>query len=274
MKQHFILFFVFPLLLFGQKTELKKILQIPPQIHEASGMIYLNGFWLINDSGNPSILYHLNNDSTLDSIIVDAPNYDWEALAMDADSNLYIGDFGNNLNKRKNLQILKITDLTKDSITPEFIPISFADQKAFPPEKKDFDCESMIFIGEYIFLFSKNRSGSKETRYYSFHKDSSGLNLVPKGIIETNGWITDATYDPSKKRLYLLSDSAFYTVQNFTGTGNYSSQEFKIERTQKEGICLVPSKIGNNLYISDEAFNRIEPYRVYLPNYIYLVEFE
>lgn len=257
---------------FSQKARVVKLLQIPRQIHEASGMVYLNGFWLINDSGNPSVLYRINNDSSLDSIIIKAPNMDWEALALDGNSNLYIGDFGNNLNNRKDLRILKLTNLNTDSTTPEIIPISFADQKAFPPQKKDFDCEAMVFIADYIFLFSKNRSGSKTTRYYSFHKDSSGLNLVPKGHIETNGWITDAAYNETDSTLYLLSDSALYVIEHFEGNRNYNSRKYIIERTQKEGICLGPERNGSRLYISDEAFNRIEPYRIYLPNHIFWVD--
>lgn len=273
MRHAIFIFSIFPFIALALKTDLKKVITIPPQIHEASGMVYMNGFWLINDSGNPSILYRINDDNTLDSIIIDIPNVDWEALALDEDSNLYIGDFGNNLNNRKDLKILKVSNLDADSITPEIIPISFGDQKAFPPKKNDFDCESMIFIGDYIYLFSKNRSGSKITRYYSFHKDSSGLNLQPKGEIRTNGWITDATIDVSNNTLYLLSDSAFYIVEKFIGTGNYSSNEHLMERTQKEGICLGPERNGSRLYISDEAFEKQNPYQLIRGNFIYWVKY-
>ena len=41
-------------------------------------------------------------------VVVNAENNDWEDLTADDKGNLYIGDFGNNHNKRKNLSILKI----------------------------------------------------------------------------------------------------------------------------------------------------------------------
>ena len=71
-------------------------------------------FWMINDGGNKERLYGVSTDGKIiEEIKVDAKNHDWEDLTKDDKGNIYIGDFGNNQNRRKNLKILKIkkTDL-------------------------------------------------------------------------------------------------------------------------------------------------------------------
>src|SRR5690606_18339368 len=76
-------------------------------IPEASGLadskINSGYLWVLEDSGNPPVLYLLKHDGTLsDSVMIDgALNRDWEDMALAggpaAGKNyLYIGDIGDN----------------------------------------------------------------------------------------------------------------------------------------------------------------------------------
>ncbi len=94
----------------GQK--INKIGKLPKSIEESSGLILYNDTLFIthNDSGDKPILYFINlkGDLIHQITISNAINDDWEEITKDEQGNIYIGDFGNNLNKRKNLTIYKI----------------------------------------------------------------------------------------------------------------------------------------------------------------------
>src|SRR5690606_37593404 len=90
-------------------------------------------------------------------------NIDWEELTKDSDNNLYIGDFGNNDNERKNLVIYKISVVNRvqdKEVKAEKISFEYPEQKDFPPKKKHryFDAEAFFYRDGYFYLFTKNRS--------------------------------------------------------------------------------------------------------------------
>ncbi len=66
--------------------------------------------WFIEDNGNSDNLYKSNFKGKLiqQLDVKNHKNTDWEDLTKDETGNLYIGDFGNNDNTRKNLVILKL----------------------------------------------------------------------------------------------------------------------------------------------------------------------
>jgi hypothetical protein len=133
------------------------------ELKEISGLEFLNDTILIahNDGGNDANLYLLNlKGEILKKInISNAKNVDWEDITGD-ESFIYIGDIGNNLNKRKDIKIYRISKsemLDKESIHAESMTISYADQVNFPPDDthKNFDSECLISAyGElWIFFF-------------------------------------------------------------------------------------------------------------------------
>jgi hypothetical protein len=69
---------------------------------------------VIEDSGNANKIYGLNQrENSKKHHYQNAENIDWEEITKDKEGNLYIGDFGNNENKREDLCIYKIA---KDSL--------------------------------------------------------------------------------------------------------------------------------------------------------------
>ena len=80
------------------------------RLKEISGAAYFNnGLWVLNDAGNNNNFYRIDplNGEILQTVtITNAYNIDWEELTC-SETDLYIGDFGNNFGNRKNLCKLK-----------------------------------------------------------------------------------------------------------------------------------------------------------------------
>jgi hypothetical protein len=133
---------------------------LPAELKEISGMTRLpNGdLWLLNDSHNPPILFRFDplQKKVLERRTLPVPNRDWEDLSSDAKGNLFIADFGNNNNKRKDLCIFKYNPKTGALDSINFV---YPDQRAFPPaDKRDwnFNGEALVFFHDSLHLFSKN----------------------------------------------------------------------------------------------------------------------
>ncbi len=137
---------------------------LPSELSEISGLEKWNDSTLIaiNDGGNEPILFLLNlsGQITRKINITNATNIDWEAIAMD-ENYLYIGDFGNNLNERKDLCIYRVnrSDIAiLNEVTAEKMSISYREQKEFPPNNHDryFDAEAMTYFEGQLWIFTKN----------------------------------------------------------------------------------------------------------------------
>ncbi|NBR13680.1 MAG: hypothetical protein EBU01_03760, partial [Crocinitomicaceae bacterium] len=146
------------LLLFGFCLSLlafqaQKAIALPEYLAEISGIQYINDSTLIahNDGGNEPALYILNFKGELKKkvIIKNVKNTDWEDITYNGDY-IFIGDIGNNLNKRNKLKIHRVAIedvLTKDSIVAQTMSFSYAEQTSYPPAKKElnFDAECLLY---------------------------------------------------------------------------------------------------------------------------------
>lgn len=115
--------------------------------------------WMLNDSQNSSELYRVNPLSGLVEEVRQLPvaNRDWEDLTTDGSGRLFIGDFGNNQNKRRDLRIL-LFDHASSSL--DSILFGYPDQTDFPPateRERNFDMEAFVFYNDSLHLFSKHR---------------------------------------------------------------------------------------------------------------------
>lgn len=114
--------------------------------------------WLLNDSGNPADLFKIDvkTGKIIETVRLPVKNYDWEDLTHDPQGRLYIGDFGNNRNARRNLRIFVYDPASK---TLDSIQFAYPDQRAFPPVRQEdwnFNCEAMVWHRDSLHLFSKN----------------------------------------------------------------------------------------------------------------------
>ena len=144
--------------------ELEVKVKLPEILEEVSGIQYSqneNAFWMLNDSGNSPSLYLVSEQGELLRVLeINAENTDWEDITQDQQGNIYIGNFGNNANKRKDLVILKVnaSDLMSTSkINVEKIQFYYPEQQQFPPKEKYFDTEGFFEWNGFLYIFTKSR---------------------------------------------------------------------------------------------------------------------
>ena len=188
-------------------------------------------------------------------------NKDWEAITIDKNNNLYIGDFGNNKNDRKDLKIYKIDGFQTKTPKVSIINFSLSDQTEFPPKKskRNFDLEAFISKGDFLFLFTRNRSSSfnGETKIYKLDKkpgthEAEFIGTLFIGNDDDDCFITDAAINQAEDKIALLTYNKIILLDSFDDKTPDKSKTSKIKlkhKSQKEGITFVND---STLMIIDE----------------------
>ena len=255
------------LLIFSTNTPFfaqEMMAELDEKLEESSALIVVNDstFLTINDSGNEPIVYIFNiaGEITHSCFISNAKNIDWEALAFDGDNRLFIGDIGDNKNKRKKRTVYQVyldEVLTQDTVESSFIHFSYAEQSAFPPQKDQlyYDAEGMIFKNDSLFIFTKNRTKPFDgiVKVYRLNLRDSIQTLgvsFELQLAETN-WmedsVTDAFYENNTLLLLTYSKIYYFDWKNQVPVQvDYKCIETV---TQKEGIFMFKDVI----YLTDEA---------------------
>jgi len=247
---------------------------LPNKLKEVSGIAYSTQsslLWVLEDSGNANAIYGLSPKGELEkSITIDnAKNIDWEDITKDSEGNLYIGDFGNNENTRKDLCIYKIAkdSLLKNTINASYkISFEYPEQKKFPPKKTGllYDVESFFEFKNNFYLFTKNRSSKFDGTTFLYkipnkagYHQAELLGEFKTGGSFENNTITSAAISPDGSKVVLLCHSKVWLFKDFT-TDNFLSgkvSELKLHHfSQKEAICF---KDNSTLLIADEKTKKI-----------------
>ncbi len=240
------------------------------KLTSSSGLLSLNGgqsFWSQADNSSPDELYEINTDCHILRTlkILKSPKTDWEDICSDPFGNVYIGDFGNNNNNRKNLRILILRDpahASSDSIVPEIIEFNYANQLEFPPaaDLRNFDMEAMVWNEDSLHLFSKNRTNpfTGYTYQYSLPAKAGTYSLQPVDSFKTGEglmlfyWVTGAAFNPKTREFTLLSHDRLWLFRNVDGNRflkGPASEVLLPSYTQKEGICAAGDR---RWFITDE----------------------
>lgn len=211
---------------------------LPDELNEISGLTGTpsGAFWALADSGNEPALYRINpeNAAVLETKRLPVPNKDWEELTADDQGHLYIGDFGNNANKRRDLRIFCYDPSTNllDSIL-----FSFPDQKEFPPEsdvERRFDCEAMVWRNDTLHLFTKSRfKGNKKTHHYTLPAEPGTYIAKHCDSLLLPRVITGAALSPDGKTLALCGYIGGFRLRFIP---YYKASVFFLEG--KEGDCF------------------------------------
>lgn len=250
---------------FGQ---LNYITELPKKLKENSGIVMFSEttLWLIEDSGNPDEIYQMDLKGALlkELKVKNAKNKDWEDLTKDKKGNLYIGDFGNNYNDRKDLVIYKLPNPEierGDKIDALQIRFSYPEQNEFPPKKEEryYDAEAFFHHGSFLYIITKNRARPFSGRALLYRiPDHPGIHKAFfMGSFKTcDDWktcrITSAAISPNEKTIVLLSYGKLLIVSHFKDDNFLQGTLSEIDlgvRSQLEAVCF---KNDSTLLISDE----------------------
>lgn len=242
--------------------------QLPAALNESSGLAWDNGkLWSHNDSGNPASFFSIdtNDGHVIQKVnVTNHSNIDWEDIAVDADY-IYIGDFGNNNGDRTDLRILKVAKsaITGDTanVTAQVISFSYNDQTSHASNPlNNYDCESLISIGDSLYIFTKDR-GDLQTRVYKMPKAPGSYTLSPYTSFNVNGAITAASYNAATHEIVLLGYTLLKTysflwfLNDYQGDMFFSGNKRRIEignnsEWQTEGIEFLSA---DRFFVSNET---------------------
>ncbi len=248
--------------------QLTCVVKLPKDLKESSGLVTYteNTAWGIEDSGNQDNIYKINFEGEILKVleVKNAKNKDWEDLTKDAKGNLYIGDFGNNENRRKDLTIYKLPNPeteSGDKIDAEKITFRYPEQKDFPPSKKKlvFDSEAFFHHNNHLYIFTKNRAHpfTGETWVYKVPDKKGDYKAEFIGRLKTcEDWdtcrVTSADISKDGKTIVLLGYGKLWVITDFSKDNIVQGKLREIDlglRTQLESVCFIDKK---TLLLSDE----------------------
>ncbi|NNK09744.1 MAG: hypothetical protein HKP08_00230 [Flavobacteriaceae bacterium] len=252
----------------AQHGQLTYVCSLPGELEENSGLATFetDKVWLIEDNNNKDLIYEVNvsGEYLRDFKVKNAKNDDWEDLTQDEAGNLYIGDFGNNENKRKEFVIYKLPNPLEekgDKIDAEKIEFSYPEQKKFPPEpaRRKYDTEAFFYLDSLLYIITKDRSNpfSGEALIYTVPAFKGKYDAKLVGVFSTCKdyslcQITSAAISPDSKTIALLGYGSLWLVRDFN-LPDFSGGKVEFidlgVRSQLEAICFKDNK---TVYISDE----------------------
>ena len=289
MKNFFILLSILSSLSFSAQQEYDwfkinkyRTAVLSDSLNENSGLEFFNSrLFTINDGGNTSEIFEIDKISgKIQNVFkTNLINKDWEAITSDS-TNLYIGDFGNNVGTRKDLMIYRlpfdtlVTALSSNNAQP--IRFYYPEQKDFTPKNinNDYDAEAMIFLNEKIHVFTKEWA-SKSTTHYIVDPNITENQPAQKVEVYPTGYVvTDAAYFEQKLYLigYTKKAEVFLTIFTESESGIFFKDKPKkyylgssLSLGQIEGIAVDEKGV----YISSEQFNlpimKVKPYIYFIP---------
>ncbi|TDE30325.1 hypothetical protein E0I61_04855 [Flavobacterium ranwuense] len=254
---------------------LTTVYSLPKKLKEVSGITYSsksNLLWTVEDSGNANEIYGLNfeNGKIEKTITIEnTENVDWEDITKDKDGNLYIGDFGNNDNERKDLRIYKIDkkSLAAESVIPAYeISFAYPEQKDFPPKKTEmfYDVEGFFEFKNNFYLFTKNRSkGFDGTAFLYKIPNTAGFHqAVLMGEFKTcdnynHCAITSAAISPDESKVAVLTHDKIFLFESFGGDNFLNGIKTTLELnhfSQKEAASFIDN---DRIFIADEKVKSV-----------------
>jgi hypothetical protein len=232
-------------------------------LNEISGLEQINDTTLValNDGGNDEELFLLNLKGKIIKKVqlTNCKNKDWEDITTDG-THLYIGDIGNNSNKRQNLRIFKVSIedvLKKKEIRAKEISFSYKEQISYPPSDDSlfYDAEGMTFYDGEIWVFTKNRSADTDGNSWVYKVPTEPgtyeLEHSEEVYIGKSGWLIDGitAVDNHGDDFYILTYNRFM-IKRFNGKTFEDVYEYEFDGiAQRESLLVVDEK---TLFVADE----------------------
>lgn len=250
-------------------TVLQEQFELPKKLKEVSGITFdveEQTLWALADSGNPNKIYGLDKNGSIAKTceITNATNTDWEDITQDKEGNIYIGDFGNNDNERKDLVIYKVdhSSLTDGETNAAYeIAFYYPEQNDFPPSKKEllYDVEGFFEDQGYFYLFTKNRSKNFDgtALLYRVPNKAGTHAAVLLGSLKTcdnynHCAITSATISPDGAKVALLTHDKLILLEGYSNGNFLNGTQTTLELghfSQKESAVFIDPE---TILIADE----------------------
>ena len=182
-----------------------------PPVRESSGIVKSQQFegvyWTLNDSGNPAALYatKLNGELIKEIAVRGSDNFDWEALGIDSQNRLWIGEIGNNSRLRQDLKVVVVAE--PDPFTDTEVEVIASYPYRYPDENVDAEG---LFIAEGIpYIVSKERERAVLYRFPTLESDTKQV-LERVGEFAEAKWVTGAGLSEDGTRLAVCTYDALW----------------------------------------------------------------
>lgn len=211
-----------------------------PHLLEASGLaasrVNPGYLWSHNDSGNPNVLFFMDNTGKglREFVLQGSTNRDWEDMEIagnaDGSSTIYVADFGDNNASWSSYSIYWCKEPIVNSTTPN--TISDVNKLTFtlPDGSRDMECLMVDQVTKDIFIISK-RDTPKRLYKIPANKVVTGANVVAEFVQEltfsqatfsnqnliTANYITAGTISPDNSEILIKNYMAIYYWKRKTG---------------------------------------------------------
>ncbi len=224
-----------------------------PDIRESSGIVASRQFegvyWTLNDSGNPSVIYATKRNGELiqEIKIHGARNFDWEALGIDNNGQLWIGDIGNNSRMRFDLNVAVVKEPNPYKETEAEVIAKYPYR--YPDE--NVDAEGLFIADGVPYIVSKEQSGAMLYRFPTLKAGTKQV-LERVGEFSEAKLVTGAGTSADGKRLAVCTYNSLWV---------YHSTDGNLARMiQRKPWVLRHNFLGEaicfeeyNLYLTNEA---------------------
>ncbi len=266
----FILLFINAIFLVSQEN-IAALGELPNSVSETSGLLYFDGKLVThNDSGNAAQLYEIdtvNLEVTRVVRVTNVENIDWEDLAQD-ETYIYIGDFGNNVGTRTDLQIYRIAKAefnASNEVNAERIRFSYEDQEDLTDNgNSDWDAEAFFVFNDQLIVLTKEWKRNQTTAY-SIPKVPGSYEAQRIDQFNVDGLVTGASYNTLSNVLFIIGYSSILQpfVIRFEDvdtsdifTENRERTILNIGLAQTEAITFVDER---RIFVSSESFRSSNP---------------
>ena len=222
-----------------------------PDIRESSGIVASRQFegvyWTLNDSGNPAVLYATKRTGELiqEIEVRGARNVDWEALGIDNNGQLWLGDIGNNSRMRFDLKVLVTSEPNPFTETETEIIAKYP----FRYPDTNVDAEGLFIANGIPYIISKEAERAVLYRFPELKADTKQV-LTRVGELTDAKFVTGAEMSADGKRLAVCTYNSLWvyhgTADNFAQMINRKpwvlQHNFTGEAICFEGIQPLPHK--------------------------------
>jgi hypothetical protein len=199
--------------------------------------------------------------------VTDVAVQDWEDIAIDDQGHLFIGDIGNNDERRRELAVYQIDEPNPAAGRRGALHPKKSWQLRFPGEP--FDCESLFIWDGYGYVVSKVFK-DKPAQIFRFPLQAAGgpiaLELVATTKIESPVTGADISADGRLLALVAKSGAFVYRIEgDVARAGKRKAHQTKFKDEHIEGACFVPEGLlatseGREIFLfTDDRFHPTAP---------------